>query len=135
MKTLKFSACRTAQRRDDKAAFMLVEKQLRGLLTVFAGKLHEAGLAATEKLWMQFSLTQAYMQLGQCYDGLGNSQKVFKVYLLHLHALSWPNTNTVPVCHLNSLGFSSTNFAKCRLQHTSLWQRASSHSKQHAGTF
>lgn len=35
---------------------MLVAKQLRGLLTVFEGKLQDAGLSATEKLWMQFSL-------------------------------------------------------------------------------
>jgi len=87
MKSVKLSVCRAAQRRGDKADFMLVAKQLRGLLTDFEGKLQEAGLSDTEKLWMQFSLTQAYMQLGQCYDGLGNSKKVFQVHILHLHAL------------------------------------------------
>lgn len=85
------SVCRTAQRRDDKAC-MLVAKQLRGLLTVIEGKLQDAGLSATEKLWMQFSLTQAYMQLWQCYDGPGNSKKVFQVQILHMHALSWPKS-------------------------------------------
>lgn len=55
MEKLVANATLTAQRRDDKA-FMLVAKQLRGLLTVFEGKLQDAGLSATEKLWMQFSL-------------------------------------------------------------------------------
>ena len=90
------SVCRTAQRRDDKAC-MLVAKQLRGLLTVIEGKLQDAGLSATEKLWMQFSLTQAYMQLWQCYDGPGNSKKVFQVQILHMHALSWPKSVTFTV--------------------------------------
>jgi hypothetical protein len=66
MKCVKLSVCRAAQRRGDKADFTLVAKQLRGLLTDFEGKLQEAGLSDTEKLWMQFSLTQAHMQLGQC---------------------------------------------------------------------
>lgn len=99
---------------------MLVAKQLRGLLTDFEGKLQEAGLSDTEKLWMQFSLTQAYMQLGQCYDGLGNSKKVFQVHILHLHALPLAQGCYSPICDLNSIYFNGTNPAKCSLQHVSV---------------
>jgi len=54
---------------------------------------------AVQPAW---SCPQAYMQLGQCHDGPGNSKKVFQVQILHLHALSWPNTVTFPVCHLTA---------------------------------
>ena len=74
-------ARRSAQQSKNTAMLTTLTAQLRALLKVYEGKLDQAGLAGKQKLWMQFCLAPAYVQLRQCYYESNNLKRVFQINL------------------------------------------------------